>query len=597
FIATVHPYDSLPQDELARVAGFFGRREYAAGETVYDIDEALPGLFLIESGVVQVRDRNGESVSELGPRNSFGERGLLRAGRAVTSASAVSEAVILVLPRRELLRLMEAHPGFARFFDRGSRAVMRASDAAMMKVGELLSGKPRSCGADMPIIKAAGMMRDARVSSLGIVMDDGRLTGIVTIRDMSNRVVAEGHDPQAPVSEVMTPDPVSLPSSALGLDVLNIMFERGIGHLPVVDDGRFVGMISQTDLTRVQAVSASALLRDIAQAKTVGEMAETTGRIPGLLAQMVRAHQRHEIVTRMITDITDAVTRRLLEMAEARLGPAPAAWAWAACGSQGRQEQTGISDQDNCLILAEASDPADPYFESFARFVCDGLNECGYVYCPGDMMAVNPRWRQPRDVWRGYFRDWIARPDPEAQMLASVMFDLRAIGGDASLLRGLQTETLELAARNSIFVAHMISNALRHRPPLGLIGGFATIRHGAYRDHIDMKLGGVVPVNDLARVYALQGRLTPVNTRARLQDAEAKGIISGSGGRDLIAAYDLIQTARLENQAALILSGRAPDNFLLPADLPDFERSHLRDAFVVVRGMQAAVSHGKGIPG
>src|SRR5690606_6116353 len=141
-----------------------------------------------------------------------------------------------------------------------------------------------------------------------------------------------------------------LPSSALGLDVLNIMFERGIGHLPVVDDGRFVGMISQTDLTRVQAVSASALLRDIAQAKTVGEMAETTGRIPGLRAQMARAHQRHEIVTRMITDITDAVTRRLLEMAEARLGPAPAAWAWAACGSQGRQEQTGISDQDNCLI-------------------------------------------------------------------------------------------------------------------------------------------------------------------------------------------------------------------------------------------------------
>lgn len=182
-------------------------------------------------------------------------------------------------------------------------------------------------------------------------------------------------------------------------------------------------------------------------------------------------------------------------------------------------------------------------------------------------------------------------------MLASVMFDLRAIGGDASLLTGLQTETLELAARNSIFVAHMISNALKHRPPLGLIGGFATIRHGGYRDHIDMKLGGVAPVNDLARVYALQGRLTPVNTRARLQDAEAKGIISGSGGRDLIAAYDLIQTARLENQADLILSGRAPDNFLSPADLPDFERSHLRDAFVVVRGMQSALGHGRRIPG
>ncbi|WP_258286827.1 putative nucleotidyltransferase substrate binding domain-containing protein, partial [Escherichia ruysiae] len=72
--------------------------------------------------------------------------------------------------------------------------------------------------------------------------------------------------------------------------------------------------------------------------------------------------------------------------------------------------------------------------------------------------------------------------------------DLRAIGGDAALLDGLQAETLHMAAKNSIFVAHMISNAMKHRPPLGLIGGFATARTGEHRHHIDMKLNGVVPV-------------------------------------------------------------------------------------------------------
>ncbi|MGR3251054.1 MAG: DUF294 nucleotidyltransferase-like domain-containing protein [Paracoccus sp. (in: a-proteobacteria)] len=596
FIATVHPYDSLKRDELARVAGSFSRRQFAPGDVIYEYGHRLPGLYLIESGRVAVTDRNGDSVSQLGPRNSFGERGLLRDGVAVTTATALDDAVILMLPRAEVNRLIADHRSVARFFDRGRGPVDRGADVAMLKVGELLSHGPVSCPPDTPIIEAARLMRDARISSLGIT-DQGRLIGLVTIRDMTTRVVAEGRDMRQPVSQVMTADPVTLAPSALGYDVLNIMLERRVGHLPVVDDGRFVGMISQTDLTRVQAISAVGLIRDVAQADDATQVARATARIPELLVQLVQAGQRHEIITRMITDIADAATRRLLDLAAVDLGPAPAPWLWAACGSQGRQEQTGASDQDNCLILAPGADPQHPWFRSLARRVSDGLHDCGYVHCPGDMMATNPRWCQPAPVWRGYFRDWITHPSPEAQMLASVMFDLRAIGGDRALLDDLQRETLLAASKNSIFVAHMVANSLKHRPPLGLIGGFATIRSGEYRHHIDMKHNGVVPVTDLARVYALQGRIGAVNTRARLEEAETRGVISAGGARDLIAAYDMIQTARLENQAHLVRAGRKPDNYLSPADLSAFERSQLRDAFVVVRGMQSAVGHGKGMLG
>jgi CBS domain-containing protein len=239
--------------------------------------------------------------------------------------------------------------------------------------------------------------------------------------------------------------------------------------------------------------------------------------------------------------------------------------------------------------------PTDlPYFEALARIVSDGLNACGYVYCPGDMMATNPQWCQPMRVWRDYFRKWVSAPDPMAQMLASVMFDLRPIGGQASLFKDLQHETLEMAAKNSIFVAHMISNSLKHTPPLGLLRGFATIRSGDHKNHIDMKHNGVVPVVDLGRIYALIGQLEPANTRARLEAAEAAGVISQSGARDLIEAYDLIAQTRLENQARLVRSGRKPDNFLAPSDMSDFERSHLRDAFVVVRTMQSAVGQARG---
>ncbi|MCE8421794.1 DUF294 nucleotidyltransferase-like domain-containing protein, partial [Rhodovulum sulfidophilum] len=152
------------------------------------------------------------------------------------------------------------------------------------------------------------------------------------------------------------------------------------------------------------------------------------------------------------------------------------------------------------LILSDKTLPADePYFSALAAFVSDGLDACGYVYCPGEMMATNPRWRQPLAVWRQYFLGWIDRPDPMAQMLSSVMFDLRPIGGDESLFHELQADTLGMAAKNSIFVAHMIANSLKHMPPLGLIRGFATIRSGEHKNHIDLKHNGVVPVIDLGR--------------------------------------------------------------------------------------------------
>jgi CBS domain-containing protein len=143
----------------------------------------------------------------------------------------------------------------------------------------------------------------------------------------------------------------------------------------------------------------------------------------------------------------------------------------------------------------------------------------------------------------------------------------------------------------------MASNALTHATPLGLLRGLATISSGEHRKTIDMKHNGVVPVVDLGRMYALQGRLTEVNTRARLSAALAAKIISDKGGRDLIDAYDLVAQTRLEHQARQIRAGQKPDNYLPPETLSDFDRSHLRDAFVVIKTMQSALMQGRGLLG
>ena len=583
FLSAIHPYDTMEPAALQTLIDAFEVRTVSENEMIYALNAPLEGLFVVYRGDVEIRDEHDVPISLLGPRNSFGERGLLREGDSLTSAQAVTDTTLLILPAARFHQAMNEDPAFRRFFDRSRTEKPNKASLATTKVEALMATTPLTCPPMTDVQTAARMMRDARVSSI-CVADADSLQGIATIRDLSGKVVGNGLPFDTPITKIMTPDPVTLPPSAIGSDVLHMMMERRIGHIPVCQGDKLVGIVTQTDLTRFQAVSSAELVSEIAHANSAEEMAVVTRRIPQLLGQLVAGGNRHEVITRLITDVADTATRRLLALAEKQLGVPPVPYLWLACGSQGRQEQTGVSDQDNCLFLDDSATEADmPYFEALARFVCDGLDTCGYVYCPGDMMATNPRWRQPIRVWREYFAGWIKTPSPEAQMLASVMFDLRPIGGATRLFEDLQAETLRKAAANSIFVAHMVSNSLKHTPPLGLLRGFATIRSGEHKNMIDLKHNGVVPVVDLGRIYALQGKLTAVNTAARLEAAVAAGVLSGSGGQDLRDAYDLIAETRLDHQAAQVRAGVMPDNFLSPTDLSDFERSHLRDAFVVIK--------------
>lgn len=596
FLSGVFPWNRLPEAELAAIVGKVKELTIASGEEIYRVGDTLDGLYLIRSGEVQITDANDGVLSSLGPRSAFGERGLIRDGIAATNARSVTSTELLLIPAQHFLPLMEKNISLSDFYSRSRATSAARRSLTQTPVADLMSTDLKVIGPDTTLTEAAKLMRDFGISSL-LVVEDGTLRGILTIRDIAVRVLAERIDPGTSVNQVMTHDPLTLPPDAIGSDVLHLIMERGIGHVPIVGDAGLVGIITKTDLTRFQAESSAEIIGDAAHAPDLNALAAITHRIPQLLAQLVGEGNRHDVTTRLVTDVADSVTRRLLALAEAQLGPPPAPYLWLACGSQGRREQTGVSDQDNVLMLSDdATEQHDAYFAEFARFVSDGLDKCGYVFCPGDMMATNPRWRQPVRVWRKYFRGWIARPDKEAQMLASVMFDLRPIGGDLSLHAGLQAETLEAAAQNSIFVAHMVSNSLSHAPPLGLWRGLATVRSGEHRDRIDLKLNGVVPIVDLGRIYALRGRLTPVNTRARIEGAKAAGIISESGARDLLDAYDLIAQTRLDHQMKQIRNGEAPDNFMAPATLSDFERSHLRNAFVVVRTMQSAVAQGRALP-
>ncbi len=598
FLAQHHPFDLLPEGALVDLIEASDVRRLEAGAVLYDKGTPLTHYSIVLEGEIDTVSTDGETLTRFSPGEGIGARGILRDGRGPNRAVAGADTRLLELPKAVFLDYLETHSEFARYFERLRTSADRkpifsadGGDALITNhIADIMTVRPISISADATVQEAAALMHANTISCLP-VCDHRKLVGILTTGDLAGRVIAKGRGAETPIREVMTSDPLTLPPDALVFDALLAMGERQIGHLPIAEQGRLVGIVTRTNLIRRQSTSVTFLIGDINKSIRIKDIAAVVAEVPQLLAQLVGAGVEAFKVGQLVTSVTDAVTKRLIAMAEAELGGPPVPYLWLACGSQGRREQTGTSDQDNCIILDESYDETahGAYFATLAKRVSDGLDACGYVYCPGEMMATNPKWRVKASRWRRYFQGWIEEPDPMAQMLSSVMFDLRPINGETSLFSGLQRRTLEAARKNSIFRAHMIANSLKHVPPLSLFQGFALIRSGEHRDTLDLKLNGVVPIVDLARVYALDGAIEAVNTRERLLAARQAGALSEHAAADLVDAFDLISRIRLEHQARQVREGKKPDNFLPPSTLSAMERKHLKDAFGVVKSSQASL--------
>ncbi|MCW8085718.1 DUF294 nucleotidyltransferase-like domain-containing protein [Sabulicella glaciei] len=313
--------------------------------------------------------------------------------------------------------------------------------------------------------------------------------------------------------------------------------------------------------------------------------------MPDAMRRMLAEGRGPRAIGHAVSDVADCVTARLLEAAECELGPPPVPYAWLAAGSQGRRELTAGSDQDNGLLLDDAFEESRHrvYFAALGAHVCHGLHACGYVHCPGEMMAMTERWCQPLSVWRRYFSEWIEQPEPKALMLSSVFFDFRAIAGGDPLFGQLHDFVLEKTRRNTIFLAHLARNAMSRTPPIGFFRNFVMARGGEHPGTMDLKIRGVTPIVEMSRVHALSVGIVAVNTFDRLEELGARGAVSPGGARGLLEALDLIGSIRLRHQVRMASEGLRPDNHIRLDELSANERKRLRAAFVLVRTMQSAM--------
>jgi len=578
---------------------------YPAESVIIDHAMGIPEhVHIIKQGAVMV----GPADEGTGPEIALQEGecfplGAMVARRPVSGAYRAShDTFCFQLGAEDFRAIMQQSPVFHDFCTRRIAHMLEhalgnlQSDMALnvsqrqpldRTLAQIVAREPVSCPEETPIREALGTMEREGIGS--ILVGNGRISGIFTLKDLLSRVALRDVDLSRPIREVMTGDPLSMPHDAFAYEAALAMSERGIHHLVVMDGSRVAGLISEKDLFAMQRRGLRQVGSAIQNAATVEAVASLAGVVREMTRDLFAQGVNAQHVVQILATLNERLSRRIIQLELANSGIGAHEFCWIAMGSEGRQERTLASDQDNGILFADAAGDPDAMRERLlpvARRINVSLARAGFVECPGKIMAGNPQWCMSESEWRRDFAGWISAGDPRAVLNGMIFFDFRGLFGNAALADSLRDWLVVEASGNERFLRQLAENALGNRPPLGIVRDFAVDEDKDHPGTIDLKVNGAVLFVDPARVYALAHRLRPTNTVERLRAAAESRVLAQGDCEAWIAAFNYLQHFRLRHQHAQIAQGQEPDNHLDPGRLNELDRRLLKETLRSARNLQ-----------
>ncbi|AZN32653.1 DUF294 nucleotidyltransferase-like domain-containing protein [Pseudoalteromonas sp. Xi13] len=608
FLAQHPPFDDLPKNALNELAQQVEVAYYRSQTDILTLGQDIADLFIIRSGSVEIYRRNNELYNRLDVGGIFGQMGLLMNRKVRFPAKALEDTLVYCINFTLFNRFCDEFDGFADYFEADGNVRLRqalveqadSNDLTTAKVKSLIHRDVVTLSTQTTIQDVAKVMTEEAVSSVLVTdldkpisddpeEDDGQIVGIITDRDIRTKVVAEGLGLDVTADKIMSTNLVLLDSNAYVFEAVLAMLRDNLHHLPVVQKRRPIGVISLSDILRYESQSSLLLVRGILAQQTIEDLAHYARQLPNVFVRMVNEDANSHMIGTAMAVIGRTFKQRLLVLAEEKYGPPPVPYCFIALGSMARDEQLIVTDQDNALILDDNYDDEkhNEYFQNISDFVCDGLAQCGYTYCSGEIMASFKKWRKTRSQWFDQFSQWIALPKPQALLNSSIFFDLDGVWGKTKWADELKIFIAKQSKQNRVFLANMAANARNRTPPLGFFKGFVLEHNGQHKRSMNLKRRGTAPLSDVIRVHALAIGSRKQNSFERLEDIIESRLLPEGKAQDLRDALEYIAMMRIRHQAWQIEQEEEPDNDIDPHLLSPFEQRNLKEAFAILEKAQS----------
>ncbi|ERH47515.1 DUF294 nucleotidyltransferase-like domain-containing protein [Ectopseudomonas chengduensis] len=614
FLQKFPPFNQMDTAHLAFLVEHCQLRFYAEGDSIIKpSDGPVEHFYIVKQGRVHGERphsarRGTETTFEITAGECFPLAALIGERATRTEHLAAEDTFCLLLSKLAFVKLFAVSNPLRDFALRGVsslldqvnqqvqlRAVetLGAQYSLDTRLGELAMRQPIGCAPDTPLRDAVRMMHEQHVGSIVVLDPADKPLGIFTLRDL-RRVVADGVDLAQPIDNLMTRNPFHLAPDASAFDAAIAMTERHIAHVCLVEHEKLCGVISERDLFSLQRVDLVHLARTIRHAGKVETLAGLRSDIRLLVDRMLAHGASSTQITHIVTLLNDHTVCRVIELTLEDMGDPGIPFTWLCFGSEGRREQTLHTDQDNGILFeAENASEAAATRERLlpiAREINQRLAQCGFTLCKGNIMAGNPELCLSREEWSRRFAGFVLEATPENLLGSTIYFDLRAIWGPDEGCEQLREELLGRIANNSLFQRMMAENALRHRPPVGRFRDFVVARSGADKDTLDLKVQGLTPFVDGARLLALANGISAVGTLERLRALIAKGVIEALDGAAYEEAYHFIQQTRMQQHQLQARDELPYSNRVDPDHLNHLDRRILRESFRQAQRLQSSLA-------
>lgn len=573
-----------------------------AGAPLQQPEDGIPSdLCWIRQGTVIGQPvADGQPAFEL-EAGSLWPVAALQARRPVrTRYAARHDCFYLTLPWAQVQAVMAESPILANYLQELGRSLLEASlrlgrqqllarQLPLTGLEQSLSSMPDrpvlSMPASVSLQQALTAMSQWRAGSVLFNDAHGQLSGILTRDDVLNRVVLAGKPLQDPASSVMSSPVHAVDVQQTLADAASCMVSQGVRHVPVLRQGRVVNLVSERDLFAMQQQTLQSVGSRIDTASTRSELQQSARSIRDLAGHMLAHGVEAQALTRLISDLNDRFTRRTIALELRRANLPGQEMCWVALGSEGRQEQTIATDQDNALMFESAYPEQDrKRWQAFSREVNTLLDDCGYPLCRGGIMASTPAWCRSIAEWHALAAHWIDHGAPQDLLNAAVLLDMRALSGQSHWVDRWRRDILGQISSTPRFLRQWVDRHLQTGVALNWHGGLATETLDG-EEVIDIKLSGTSIVVDAARILALSCGLEETSTPERLRQAGQHLGIPEAEYRGWVTAFFYLQSLRLRQQV-LAADGHADPNKVAVASLNTVDRQMLKTVFHAIRGLQ-----------
>ncbi len=623
FLKDYPPFNFLSQQVLVKVSENVVVQYYKLNQIVFhQFQPTGKHFYIVREGAVQLIliGEKEELIDECGEGDLFGIRPLLAKQNYQLTAKVSEECLLYAIPI-DLIEEEIQHNSKLAFYLATTFAAGVRSEVAGAFRGKIFlnqtaiiapefrltevqtierSKEPIVCQASHSIQEAASIMSYHSVGSIIVVNELKYPIGIITDRDLRNKV-ATGQIPlYAPISVMMNRPVITIPPTITVADVQIEMVKRQIHHLCITEDGTdqtpVIGVISEHDLLVIQGNNPAILVREIYSSQSTKEMHDIRLRAENLLRDYIYQEVSIAFISTIMSEINDAVIVRCIEMSLAEMiednYPYPGVdFCWLSLGSEGRQEQLLRTDQDNALVFEDVEeehyDSTKTYFITFAQKVTQKLNQIGFAYCPADMMASNAKWCMSLKEWKDLFSEWVYQPNADAILHSNIFFDYRPVFGNKELAEQLTKHIFDDVEKQRIFLAFMAKNALKNPPPLSFFRNFMVEKGGEHKDEFDIKKRAMMPLADAARVLTIEARVGNVNNTFKRFEKLAELYPSNKDLFEQAAdAYEILMRYRTLQGLRNKDSGR----YFKPSELNKMQRAQLRNSFQPITELQSLLT-------